>query len=68
MRKSAAVFANAENEKGGDFMLIPAAVMFCCAAVMGYMGVRRYRAGERGRAMFNFFMTAAMAIFGAGYL
>jgi hypothetical protein len=42
--------------------------MFCCAAVMGCMGVRRYRAGERGRAMFNFFMAAAMAVFGAGYL
>jgi hypothetical protein len=42
--------------------------MFCCAAVMGCMGVRRYRAGEKGRAMFNFFMAAAMAAFGIGYL
>jgi hypothetical protein len=42
--------------------------MFSCAAVMGYMGVRRYRAGERGRALLNFFMAAAMFVFGAGYL
>ena len=45
-----------------------ALILFCCAAVMAYMGGRRYRAGERGRALFDFFMAAAMAIFGAGYL
>jgi hypothetical protein len=56
------------TEKGGRTMAVSAVVMFCCAAVMGYMGVRRYRAGERGRAILNFFMAAAMAVFGAGYL
>lgn len=45
-----------------------ALILFCCAAAMAYMGTRRYRAGERGRALFNFFMAAAMAIFGTGYL
>jgi hypothetical protein len=73
MRKSGTVFANGEKaekkeRKERDSMVVPAVVMFCCAAVMGYMGVRRYRAGERGRAMLNFFMAAAMFIFGAGYL
>ncbi|MDR2176227.1 MAG: hypothetical protein LBO82_09880 [Synergistaceae bacterium] len=49
-------------------MTVSAGIMFSCAAVMGYMGVRRYRAGERGRALLNFFMAAAMFVFGAGYL
>lgn len=47
---------------------MPALVLFACAAVMTSMGARRYRAGQRGRALFNLFMAAAMAIFGAGYL
>lgn len=47
---------------------IPALILFGCAAVMASMGARRYRAGQKGRALFNLFMAAAMVIFGAGYL
>jgi hypothetical protein len=32
------------------------------------MGTVRYRAGQSGRAMFDFFMAASMIIFGLGYL
>jgi hypothetical protein len=47
---------------------VPALILFACAFAMGYVGVIRYRAGQRGRAMFNFFMAASMIIFGLGYL
>lgn len=47
---------------------LPALVLFACSAVMGYMGILRYRAGQKNRAMFNFFMAASMLIFGYGYL
>ena len=49
-------------------MNTPALVLFGCAVVMAYMGTRRYRAGQRGRAMFDFFMALSMVIFGMGYL
>ncbi|MDR1874478.1 MAG: hypothetical protein LBQ90_05645 [Synergistaceae bacterium] len=49
-------------------MMIPAVILFFCAATMGFVGARRYRAGMKGRAMLDFFMAACMAIFGMGYL
>ncbi|MDR3231340.1 MAG: hypothetical protein LBT65_07860 [Synergistaceae bacterium] len=45
-----------------------AVVLFCCATAMAFAGGRRYRSGEKGRAMLDFFMAACMVIFGAGYL
>ncbi|MDR1978412.1 MAG: hypothetical protein LBQ42_06730 [Synergistaceae bacterium] len=47
---------------------LPALVLFACALAMGYMGTVRYRAGQRGRGMFDFFMAASMIAFGLGYL
>ena len=32
---------------------IPAAILFFCAATMTFMAVRRLRAGQRGRTLFN---------------
>jgi hypothetical protein len=47
---------------------LPALILFACACVMGYMGTLRNRAGQRGRAMYNFFMAVAMVVFGLVYL
>ncbi|WP_299299589.1 hypothetical protein [uncultured Fretibacterium sp.] len=47
---------------------IPAAILFFCAAAMTFMAVRRLRAGQRGRALFNLLLAAFMAIFAWGYL
>ncbi len=49
-------------------MPVPAAVLFGCAAVMVVMAVRRWRAGWRGRALFNLIMALFMTIFAWGYL
>ena len=46
---------------------IQSIVLFVCAAVMFHMGIRRHRAGQGPRALFNFFMAVCMAIFGMGY-
>ncbi|MDR2527394.1 MAG: hypothetical protein LBD04_00015 [Synergistaceae bacterium] len=43
-------------------------VLFACALLMAGMGITRYRAGQKGLALRDFFMAAAMAVFGAGYL
>ena len=40
---------------------IPALILFCCAAAMVLMAVRRFRAGQRGRALFNLMLAAFMA-------
>jgi hypothetical protein len=47
---------------------VPALILFACAFAMGYTGTLRYRSGQKGRAMFDFFMAASMVIFGLGYL
>ena len=47
---------------------IPALILFCCAATMVLMAVRRFRAGQRGRALFNLMLAAFMAIFAWGHL
>jgi hypothetical protein len=47
---------------------LPALILFACAFVMGYMGTVRCRAGQRGRATYDFFMAASMLIFGLVYL
>ena len=47
---------------------LPALILFACSFVMGYMGTVRYRAGQRGRAMYDFFMAASMLVFGLAYL
>ena len=49
-------------------MNITALVLFACALIMAGMGVTRYRAGQKGLALRDFFMAAVMAVFGAGYL
>ena len=47
---------------------IPALILFCCAAAMVLMAVRRFRAGQRGRALFKLMLAAFMAIFAWGHL
>ena len=47
---------------------IPAVILFFCAAAMTFMAVRRMRAGQRGRALFDLLLAAFMAIFAWGYL
>jgi threonine/homoserine/homoserine lactone efflux protein len=56
--------------QGRDVFVIgvPSMVLFCCAAAMVFAGGRRYRSGERRRAMFDFFMAVCMAVFGMGFL
>lgn len=63
-----------KNDEGGAVgtmtmaIPIPAAILFFCAAAMTFMAVRRLRAGQRGRALFNLLLAAFMAIFAWGYL
>ena len=47
---------------------LPALILFACAFAMGYLGTARYRAGQKGRALFNFFMAVSMLLFGLAYL
>ncbi|MDR1621852.1 MAG: hypothetical protein LBS00_05710 [Synergistaceae bacterium] len=47
---------------------LPVWILFACAFAMAYLGTVRYRAGQRGRAMYNFFMAASMIVFGLVYL
>ena len=47
---------------------VPALILFCCAAAMLMMAGRRWQAGQKGRAAFNIFLAACMAIFAWGYL
>ncbi|MDR1731806.1 MAG: hypothetical protein LBR61_06880 [Synergistaceae bacterium] len=49
-------------------MRISAIILFVCALVMVFTGRQRFRAGQKGRAAFDFFMAACLAIFGLGYL
>lgn len=66
-------FLCGNSEKtGGAFEVlgipIPALILFCCAAAMVLMAARRFRAGQRGRALFNLMLAAFMAIFAWGHL
>ncbi len=47
---------------------VPALILFGCAAVMAFMAVRRLRAGQGGRALFDLILAAFMAIFAWGHL
>jgi hypothetical protein len=45
-----------------------AVILFFCALIMGCMGMARRRAGQKRRALLDFFMAASMTIFGMGLL
>ncbi|MDR1741814.1 MAG: hypothetical protein LBR38_08255 [Synergistaceae bacterium] len=42
-------------------------ILFGCAAVMFWMGMKRREAGEKGLAFRDFLMAAILAIFGIGF-